>query len=215
MSRRKRKRKPARRREPVEARQRILALCEGERTEPEYLEGFKRWCRNPLVDVEISGPEGVPFTLVGRARERRDQAEAEARRRNDDNLAFDQVWCVFDRDDHPRFKEAIQTARDNGLHLAVSNPCAELWLLLHFRESPGLQHREDIKPMLKKYGPEFDKGVDFDDYREGYFEARSRATKLDQRCEEDGEPFRNPSTGIYLVTDQISLYSAIHQQQAK
>ena len=30
-----------------------------------------------------------------------------------------------------------EMARDNGILLAISNPCIEFWLLLHFRDNPG------------------------------------------------------------------------------
>jgi hypothetical protein len=215
MNRRNRSRKPARRRDQIEVRQRILAVCEGRRTEPEYLEGFRRWCRNPLVRVAISGQAGVPYTLVTKARDLRDEAAERSKRDKDENLAYDQVWCVFDRDDHPRFEEAIQIARDHGLHLAVSVPCAELWLLLHFRESPGMRHRDEIRRMLMEQLPKYDKSVDFDDFRGGYFAAYSRAARLHQQCERDGELFRNPSTGIFLLTDEIRRYVDVAELQAK
>jgi hypothetical protein len=46
----------------------------------------------------------------------------------------DEVWCVFDVDEHPKLAEARDQANANGIQLAVSNPCFELWLLLHFQE---------------------------------------------------------------------------------
>jgi hypothetical protein len=207
MNRRNRTRKLARRLDIIEARQRILVLCEGKRTEPEYIKGFKAWCRNPLVEVAISGAEGVPLTLVVSARDRRWEAAEAAKLEKDENLCYDQVWCVFDRDDHPRFNEAIKMAQDNGLELAISNPSFELWLLLHFRDNPGAQHRDGLRRMLMKHIPKYDKTVDFDDYVESYRVAHRRAADLDHLCAKDGEPFRNPSTGVYLLTAQIGRYS--------
>src|SRR5262245_51085096 len=101
MNRRNRTRKPARRRDEIEVRERILVLCEGKRTEPEYIQGFKTWCRNPLVEVALVPAKGVPLSLVTSARERRQEAADAAKREKDENLRYDQVWCVFDRDDHP------------------------------------------------------------------------------------------------------------------
>lgn len=207
MNRRNRSRRAARRLDTIEARQRILVLCEGKRTEPEYIQGFKNWCRNPLVDVVTLGAEGVPLTLVASAREHRQQALEAAKREKDENLSYDQVWCVFDRDEHPYFNDAIKMAQDNGLDLAVSNPSVELWLLLHFRENPGAQHRAKLRHMLAKYVPEYDKAVHFGDYMQGYPLARRRAAKLEEHCQQDAEPFRNPSTGMYLLTEQIGRYS--------
>ena len=109
------------------------------------------------------------MTLVTRARDLRAMATWDAKRRHSEFLDYDQVWCVFDRDDHPHFDEAIKMARDNGLDLAVSNPSMELWLLLHFRDNPGMQHRREVRRMLKEHVPKYDKGVDcLQDYVEGY-----------------------------------------------
>jgi hypothetical protein len=213
MSGRNRLRRPARRTDTIEARQRILVVSEGKRTEPEYLQGFRRWCRAQLVEIVLFGGEGVPITLVTSARERRIEAANAAKRERDENLGYDQVWCVFDRDDHPRFEEAIKMAEDHGLHLAVSNPCVELWLLLHFRDNPGMQHREQLEVMLKQYVHDYDKAVDFTLYAENYHHAHRRAAKLDEHCRNDEERFRNPSTGMYLLTEAISRYSSLDVPQ--
>ena len=79
------------------------------------------------------------------------EAERVAKRQRDSYLAFDEVWCVHDVDDHPRLDEARIMARDNDISLAVSNPCFELWLLLHFREDPGMQDRETLIDKLKEF----------------------------------------------------------------
>jgi hypothetical protein len=202
-----RTRKPARRQDVIEARQRILILCEGEVTEPQYIEGFKRWCRNPLVEVE--GAAGVTVSLVRRARDRRQQAEDAAKREKDENLIYDQVWCVFDQDGRANFNEAIKMAQDSGLGLAVSVPCIELWLFLHFQENPGAQDVKEMQRLLKRHVPEHDKTVIFDHYIDGYHHAHRRAAHLDENCRKDDEPFRNPSTGMYLLTEEIAKYSRL------
>lgn len=178
-------------------------LCEGKNTEPQYIKGFKRWCRNPLVDVEIAPDHGVPRTLVERARDLAKEAKERARREQDDNLSYDEVWCVFDRDEHPHVDDACQMARDNDIEIALSNPCFELWLLLHFRESPGLQNRWDVVRMLKKFVPGYDKHVDFDVYASGYEAAVVRARRLDEAARTDGEEDRNPTTGVHRMTESI------------
>lgn len=86
-----------------------------------------------MVDVKIS-PGGVPKTLVERATEMKKAGEREANTKKDEYLRYDEVWCVFDIDDHPKIADARQQARDNGIDLAISNPCFELWVLLHFQD---------------------------------------------------------------------------------
>lgn len=118
-------------------------------------------------------------------------------------LAYDSVWCVFDVNDHPNIPDAKEMARDNGIDLAISNPCFELWLLLHFRESPGMQHRRKIQIMLKVHVAEYDKSIDFAKFRPHCDVAAGRALKLDRLADRINRPGRNPTTGVYRLLQAI------------
>lgn len=179
-------------------------VCEGKVTEPSYIEGFVRKTRNATVAVKIHDEHGDPRKLVEMAKSERDQARARATQQGDDFLAYDEVWCAFDRDQHERFEGACQMARDNQLELAVSNPCFELWLLLHFRDSPGAQHRDHVQRMLRKVLPDYDKHFDFERVVDGVDQATRRARRLDREAERMGEPFLNPTTGFYGLTESIA-----------
>lgn len=204
MSRRDRDRKPARQPPTLDPRRRLLIVCEGEVTEPEYFSQFQRWCRNPRVEVRVEGPRGVPLSLVTAAIALKDQANEAARRERDENPRYDEVWCVFDVDEHPKIPEARQLAQSNGLLLAMSHPCFELWLLLHLRDNPGPQDRHTLQSMLKALvpGPKA-KHLDFDQLIGGYDEAYRRAERLRRDASDAGEPTRNPSTEVFLLTDSI------------
>jgi hypothetical protein len=202
-NRRDRDRRPGRRPPFRDPRPVILVACEGERTEKEYLEGFARACRNQAMRVKIAREHGVPKSLVETAKGYKREAEAAARKQGDPYLAYDAVWCVFDVDEHPRIPDARQMARDNGIELAISNPCFELWLLLHFRGSPGMQHRDKVREMLSGYVAGYDKGVEFARYSAGYPQAVRRAEQLDKKAEEEDDAGRNPTTGVYRLTRDI------------
>lgn len=50
---------------------------------------------------------------------------------------FEEVWCVFDKDDHPKRKEAFELAESQkqegkNIHIAFSSRCIEYYFLLHF-----------------------------------------------------------------------------------
>lgn len=47
-------------------------------------------------------------------------------------VAFDQVWCVFDHDAHGTFEDALNEAAKAQIRVAYSIPCFEFWYLLHF-----------------------------------------------------------------------------------
>jgi hypothetical protein len=168
------KRHPATR----EPRHRILVVCEGKKTEPRYFKAFQHHARNQLVHVEIKGEAGVPKTVVEAAIELRDAADRDARAQRDDNLRFDEVWCVFDVDEHPQLDEACARAGVAAIQLAISSPCFELWALLHFQDQTTQIHRHEAQSALKKYLPGYDKELDFPRLISGYDMAVSRAADL-------------------------------------
>jgi hypothetical protein len=201
---RNRYRRPGRREAFRDPRPIILIVCEGKKTEPEYFGGFSRACQNPRVRLEIAPEHGVPRTVVETARDYKRRGEIEAKRERDENLAYDAVWCVFDVDEHPNVGEALEMARDNAIDVALSNPCFELWLLLHFRDNPGMKTRQQMRELLKVYVPDYDKSVDYRaTYLQGYSAAAQRAERICDAAAEDGEPTRNPTTGAYRLTELI------------
>ena len=110
---------------------------------------------------------------------------------------------MFDVDEHPKIPDARQMATANGIHLAISNPCIELWLLLHFRETPGMINRGKAKQLLKDYLPNYDKKIDYKDYEKGYSAAVIRAEVACLAADAASEIDRNPTTTVYLLTEQI------------
>lgn len=193
------RRSPGRR----EPRRRLLIVCEGRLTEPSYLRALRVEFRNLLVEVEIEEGGATPKTLVARAAARKREAEREARQERDGFLAYDEVWCVFDIDEHPYLAEARQQARDNRIELAVSNPSFELWALLHFQEQSAFLDRAVARRRLKSHLADYDKVLPFDRLKSLYASAVLRAQNLDRRCESAGCPGDNPSTGVYRLTERI------------
>ena len=112
--RRDRERKQARRPAFCDPRPVIAIVCEGENTEPQYFNDLWQAARNPRVRVFFHPEHGVPKTLVEMAKQVKKNAQIEARRQNDENLAFDSIWCVFDIDEHPNVPEARLMASDSG-----------------------------------------------------------------------------------------------------
>ncbi len=94
-------------------------------------------------------------------------------------------------------------ARDNGIELAISNPSFELWLILHFRDNPGAQHRDRMTEIIRGFLSPYDKHVEFGRFAHGYNDAVERARRLDQMADEEGESGRNPTTGVWRLTESI------------
>lgn len=203
MSKRNKKRRPARRRRQLDVKPLILIVCEGKVTEKQYLEALHRLARQVLVEIDVRGGKGVPKTLVQRAKQYREERKVKASTEKDINLQFDQVWCVFDIDDHPNLPDAVTMADANGIQLAISNPCIELWLLLHFTEPPGNYHRDKVRQLLKKHIPNYDKHIDIAALIPQYALAVKRAERLALRKDDVVEWQRNPSSGIFRLTRVI------------
>jgi RloB-like protein len=201
---RNRYRRPGRRPAFRAPRKKLLIVCEGANTEPQYFIQFAEVHRNAIVDVDLAPERGVPLSVVREAKRLKNQAISAAKREGDPYLRYDSVWCVFDVDEHPNVPEALAMARQNGLNVAVSNPCFELWLILHLREAPGMIHRHAAQAMLKALLPGYDKKVDYKDYRGGYERAVERATRLDKLATDVGKAGRNPTTGVYKLTETIA-----------
>jgi hypothetical protein len=51
----------------------------------------------------------------------------------------DELWAVFDRDEHHGIPQAFAVAKRAGVNIAFSNPSFDLWLLLHFAAFSGAQ----------------------------------------------------------------------------
>jgi len=195
----------------TEPRLRVLICCEGRVTEPSYINGLKSALRIRLVHIEV-GPAGSnPKTLVDHAVEKKQQAERDARREKDDNLRYDEVWCVFDVDVHEHIPEAKQKAGANRINLAISNPCFELWLLLHFQDQRAHIERHQAQSACREHMPEYDREVPFELVFPHYRLAVERAVELDHWQETRGCAGENPSTGVHLLTEQIMKLSREEQ----
>jgi hypothetical protein len=191
-----------RRRRPYrEVKRRILIVCEGIVTERHYFNDLRIQTKS-LVDLKIK-PGGTPKTLVERAVELKKSAEKAAKRSKDENLKYDAVWSVFDVDVHPFLAEAKQQARDNGISVAVSNPCFELWALLHFQDQRAHIERHEVQRQCRHYMPEYEKRLPCETLLPIYRDAVRRCAELEHWHRTRDNDGANPSTGVYKLTEEI------------
>ena len=188
-----------RRRRPLrEPKRRLLIVTEGEVTEPEYFKALRHHCK-ALVDIHFAAV-GVPKTCVERAINLRAIDEQKFK---DPNLQFDESWCVFDVDNHPKLAEAAQQAKDNGIRLAISNPNFELWLLIHFQEHSSHIQRNKLPKLLKKHMPDYEKSPDMAILLPLHEDATRHAEKLRNTHKRNGKPGANPSTDVHDLVNSI------------
>ncbi|MDE5783040.1 MAG: RloB family protein [Prevotella sp.] len=128
----------------------IVIASEGKDTERIYFKALAKEYANPRVHVHIlerseseqnnSSPEHVLKQL----NDYKEQYELES---------DDELWLVIDRD---RWTDAMlshvakECAQDDYLHVALSNPCFELWLLLHLVDASLLTPEEQQQWMKNR-----------------------------------------------------------------
>ena len=122
----------------------VLVVCGGEKTESDYIDALKltNEIRNSTVikSIDISNQFGVdPDSLVDTAISKLGE--------------YDEVWCMFDIEDpipHPSAQRAIARANKNNIRLAISNPCFELWLILHDQDQFAHISTENARRLAQK-----------------------------------------------------------------
>lgn len=185
-------------------RRRFLIYCEGEVTEPAYLLDIRNYLRSPLIDIVIGPKYGRdPKGLVELAIAHRARARRQARLEGDENLLYDEVWCVCDVDEHRRLPDARQQARAHSIELAISNPCIELWFLLHFSNRSAYIERKAAQSALKARVPGYEKEIDFSVLKGKCGKAKSRAEQLDARAARIGDQYGNPTTGMWRLVARL------------
>lgn len=142
--------------------------------------------------------------LVQRAINQRDRDVKDAKRGLGD--AYDEYWCVFDVDVHPRLDGALALAASNGIRVALSNPCIELWLIIHFQPQTAYLDRKTAEQMsetLLHCGKTLSSAA-LEELINRYSAAKEHARLLDKKHQQDGSPANsNPSSGMWRLVDMI------------
>ena len=199
LSRKKKKRDP---------HERVLIVCEGEKTEPNYFNGLIDFYRINTANVAVDGNCGSsPICIVDHAI----QLYKVEKKKGD---SFDRVYCVFDQDSHETYAKAIDKLQNqkpiDTFFVTTSVPCFEYWLILHFvyttkpycsegkRSCGAVVLRE-----LEKHMPHYKKGLKnvFSELIEKLEFAKENAIKsIAQARKNDTD---NPTTLIYELVEYL------------
>jgi hypothetical protein len=180
-----------------EVKQRFLIVCEGKKTEPYYFKSF----RVPKAIVSIEGAAGDPTRLVNSAHKLANEDE------------YDQVWCVFDRDEGAwtaqNFNNALQNAKTYGFHVAYSNECFEIWYILHFEFlNTGLPRSDYEDKLSELLGAKYRKN-DPTIYQQLLPQqpiAIKYARKLLESYNSIDPERNNPSTAVHLLVEALNEF---------
>lgn len=194
---------------------RILIVSEGSKTEPFYLNEIRANYRLSTTNVQVQHSQfgTSPLKVVEYAEHlfvNGDEAK------NIQPRAFEQVYVVFDRDDHDSYHNALAKAEslDDKLknedkqrvkfEAIASVPCFELWLLLHFEDVLAPLHRTEVYQRLRQYLTEYDKGQPghYAQTQQNLDEAKRRAEHLAEltTAHNADEPYTDMHRLVHLLT---------------
>jgi len=186
----------------------VLIVCEGEKTEPHYFSECIKFYKLNTANVEVDGTCGSsPRSIYKQAVELR---EVELKRED----PYDRIYCVFDKDSHETYDETLERiSKYNPIgifYAAVSVPCFEYWFLLHFKYTTkpyaatgNLSIGGEVLKELKEVMPEYEKGnnntfISLSPQIE--FAKENAARSLNYANENHTD---NPSTSIHDLIDYL------------
>jgi hypothetical protein len=120
----------------------IVIASEGKDTEQIYFKALAKEYTNPRVHVHI----------LERSEDEQNSSSPEYVLKQLNNYkslyeleADDELWLVVDKDrwtDAMLSRVATECTQEVSMHMALSNPCFELWLLLHLEDASSLTPKE-------------------------------------------------------------------------
>ena len=187
-------------REPYDT---VLIVCEGTKSEPAYFRALCFAHQLSSANVHVMPAAGSdPMSIVQFA---------------EDRMAdYDKVFCVFDRDGHANYDQALQRINNSApgragkWKAATSWPCFELWLLLHHRYSDapfdaggGGSSCDSVLRELRQYMPNYGKGSlsVFTDTEAALHIALRHAKQLARHNANTGSV--NPATYIHELVEYL------------
>ena len=186
----------------------VLIVCEGQKTEPHYFNDLKDHLKLNSANIEVTGNCGSsPISVVEYAKQR-------YREEKNTGDAFDKVYCIFDKDIHTSYEKAlniVKTAKPRNVFIATTSvPCFEYWLLLHFVYTTAPYQGTDVKSAgalvldeLLNYMPHHKKAdkTAFEKLIEQLPQAMAYAKR--SLKEADANHTDNPSTIVHKLVDNL------------
>lgn len=199
-------RRPLARRKGLRRYRKLFVVStEGSKTEPQYFDLLNS--KSAAVHIHCLGrrrgqsPERVLAAMDKYMKEVRPKRK----KRRDDRDDFE-AWLVIDRDqwEMDEIDQLHSWARSHpNTHLAVSYPCFEYWLLLHFEDGDRVTGPQECIDRLKKHLPGYDKGVNSSDTSTDMIRAAVERAK--RRHQSQGYPAIPNAFGstVYKLVENI------------
>lgn len=196
---------------------RHLIVCEGKETEPRYFEGMKR----ALGDAN---GRKVAIVVKGSGLHTLDLLEYAQDICRYDPGTYDHVWLAYDKDDFAasdfdateRRGTEISTASSSTYHALWSNPCFEVWLLLHFGYTTASMDASECfgrtdDCSARTTGKSYAKNLDdvyalLSPLREDAVLNAKKVRAYHEEAGSDRPSLQNPGTQVYLLVEELEAY---------
>jgi len=160
----------------------VLIVTEGRETERNYLNHANRYLGRKKVEIKCDS-NTAPDQLLLKAIKILDQNK-QVRSSVGSSFfpsSFDSAWIVFDRNGNEpeQINDVIKKAKRENIKTAFSQPCFELWLLLHFVYSTReFSDCSEVTDVLMKHDTSYSKSGRFESYMPKIHDAIINSKKL-------------------------------------
>ena len=161
----------------------FFVFCEGE-TEIAYVKFLRSLYRAPIQVIAKKGKSNISEDYIERSQNEYVRTEQ------------DKVFLMYDLDVDGMLE---QLQKIPNAELIVSNPCIELWFLLHYQEQKSEISSVKCVQKYQKVSKGYKKGVLSEEEKDVFTKNRESAVERAK----DMIEYENPSTSIYRLLEML------------
>ena len=163
----------------------FFVFCEGE-TEIAYVKFLRSLYRAPIQVIPKKGKSNISEEYIERSKNEYVRTEQ------------DKVFLMYDLDVDGML-EHLQNI--TNAELLVSNPCIELWFLLHYKEQKSELTSDKCILKYQKVSKGYKKGVLSEEEKNVFAENRELAVVRARKLAK----YQNPSTTVYKLLEMLLI----------
>lgn len=205
----------------IEPTKKLHIFCEGEKTEPLYLQAYLEhfYGSKKILEDTIKIKKTNKNTAVALVNEAKKLKHSSTVTKNDE------YWVVYDRESIAKYpekyhKQAYDLAKSNNVNVALSNVCFEIWILLHLGYTTAsytcfedLKRNSNLQAGLTALGMQtkYDKGSAelFKFVKSKIPDAITNAKRVNAATLRSSQAGRNKPYQLNPYTDIYKLFEAI------
>lgn len=161
----------------------FFVFCEGE-TEIAYVKFLRSLYRAPIQVIPKKGKSNISEDYIVKSKNEYVQTDQ------------DKVFLMYDLDVDGML---VQLQKIPNAELLVSNPCVELWFLLHYQDQKSEISSDKCIKKLQKVSKEYKKGTLSEEEKDVLAKNKELAIERAKAL----EVLNNPSTTIYRLLDLL------------